>query len=168
MLHSYTQLQQQDVFFNESSIQLDGENYRTWEAGVIIGNYFYIFSPRIVGSVRTNGTGVDFYFVDVSNWTAWKTDIGQRSVLSLVYLNSDTLSAQSAQGHFSSTHLGEDAWIVVLVNDKYPNVNSASVDVNITFQYVDLFSFCAFIAGLAMLGIAIVRLIMVTRKKGHL
>ena len=165
--YSYTQLQQQDVLFNENSIQLEGENYRTWEANVIIGNYFYISSPRIVGSVSTNGTGVDFYLVDVSNWTAWQTDIGQRSALSIVHLNVDALSSQSTQKQFSSANLGEDAWIVILVNDEYPQVNSASVNVTIAFRYNSLFSAWAFIAGLAMLGIAIVRLIVITRRKAH-
>jgi hypothetical protein len=60
-----------------------------------------------------------------------------------------------------------DDYIVVLVNDEYPNVNSASVNVSITFQYISLFNFLAFIADLAMLGIAIVSalLIMITRRK---
>ena len=72
---------------------------------------------------------------------------------------------QSAQGQFFFTNLGDWAWIIVLVNDEYPNVNSATVHVNITFQYIFLFNFCAFIAGLVMLGIAIVLLTVMIRRK---
>lgn len=165
--YSYTQLQQQDALFKENSIQLDGYSNRTWQASVIIGNYFYIFSPRIVGSASSNGTGVDFYLVDNTNWKSWMTDVGRRSALSVIYLNSDALSSQSSQGRFSFTNLDEDLWIVVLVNDEYPNVNNASVDVNITFQYVSMFSFLAFIAGLVMLSIAILLLAVMTRRKVH-
>jgi hypothetical protein len=165
--YSYTQLQQEDVLFYENSMQLDGESYRAWQAGVIIGNYFYIFSPKIVGSVDIVGTGVDFYLVDYTSWDSWKTEIKRRSALSVVYLNSDALSSQSAQGQFSFTNLDQDLWIIVLVNSEYPNPNNANVHVNITFQYISLFNFCAFVAGLAMLGIAIVSLLVMTRRKAQ-
>lgn len=162
--YSYTQLQQEDVMFNDS-IQVDDYSNRTWQASLIPGNLFYVFTPRIVGSVSSNGTGADFYLVDYANWDSWTTDIGRRSALSVVYLNSDMLSSQSAQRQFSFTNLSEFLWIIVLVNDEYPNVNNATVHVNITFQYISLFNFCAFIAGLVMLGIAIVLLIVMIRRK---
>ena len=166
--YSYIKLQQVDVLFNENSIQLGGYSYLTWQANLgDPGNYFIIGSPRIVGGVGSVGTGVDFYLVNDTNWNLWSTDTGLRSALSAVYLNSDAVSSQSAQGQFSFTPATLDSYIVVLVNDEYPNVNSASLNVNITFQYISLFNFLAFIAGLAMLGIAIVSalLIMITRRK---
>jgi hypothetical protein len=151
--YSCTQLQKEDVLFNYNSIQLGGQSYKTWQVGLIPGNYFYVFTPRIVGSVGSVGTGVDFYLVNFTNYHLWTNETGLRSALSVVHLNSSLLSSQSG-GQFS-TNMGEWAWIVILVNDEYPNVNSASVHANIIFEYISLFNFCAFIAGLAMLGIAI-------------
>ena len=63
---------------------------------------------------------------------------------------------------------GTNGYIVALVNDGYPNVNSARVYVNIAFQYISPFDFCAFIAGLAMLGTAIVGLIVMALRKVQL
>lgn len=160
--YSYTHLEQRDALFNQKSMQLDGQSYRTWQANLEApGNYFIIFSPKIVGSVTSNGTNVEFYLVNDTNWDLWMTDMGQRSTLSVVDL-------YPAQGQFSFIPPNFDSYIVVLVNHEYPNVNNVSVDVDITFHYVSLFSFCAFIAGLVMLGIAIVILTAMTRRSSTL
>jgi len=136
--YSFLHLQQQDVLLNENSIQVDGQSYLTWQAGVIPGNVFSIFSLQIVGNVSSVGTGVDFYLVDANNYPSWTTDIGQRSALAVVHLNSDALSSQSAQDRFSFTPLNWSwLYIVVLVNDEYPNQNNASVNVSLALRYTN-------------------------------
>ena len=153
----FLHLQQQDVLFNANSIQLTGQSYLTWQAGAIPDNVFSIFSLQIVGDVSSVGSGVDFYLVDANNYPSWTTDIGQRSTLSVVHLNSNALSSQSAQDRFSFTPLNWSwLYIVVLVNDDYPNAINASVNVSIILRYTNLFSFVGFIAGLTILSIAVV------------
>ena len=164
--YSYTQLQQKDVLFDENSIRLGGQSYQTWEVGYIPGNIFNIFTLRMIGSVDSVGTGVDFYLVNDTNWNSWSTDIGLRSALSVVHLNSDVLSSQSG-GQFSLAAPLNNGDIIVLVNNEYPNVNNASVNVNIALQYTSLFNFCDFVAGLVLLGIAIVLLTVMIRKKAR-
>jgi hypothetical protein len=154
--YSYTHLQEEDVIFNENSLQVDGQSYGTWQANIIPGNVFSIFSVQIVGNVSSVGTGVDFYLVNETNYPSWTTNIGQRSAFSVVHLNSDALSSQSAQERFSFTPSSFDSYIVVLVNDGYPNANGASVNVSLALRYTNEFSFGGFIAGLAMLSIALV------------
>jgi hypothetical protein len=165
--YSYPQLQQEDALFARDSIQLGANSNSTYWIDFLNDNILSV-SPRIVGRVGSVGTGVDFYLVKYDNWDSWKTDTEQRSALSLVYLNSDVLSSQSAQGQFSFVAPHAYLYIVVFINEKYPAANNASVHVNISLQDISLPNFCAFIAGLAMLTLTIVLLIVMVRRKEQL
>jgi len=165
--YCYTQLQQNVTLFNENSMQLDGQSYRDWLAnGLTLDGYLYVGSTRVVGSVSSVGTGVDFYLVNSTGWPSVMADMGLRSTLSWVHLNSSVLSSQSG-GRFSFNPRWSDYYVIVLVNDEYPDVNNASVNVNITFQYTDLFSFGGFIFGLVILGFAIVLLTLMKLRKAR-
>jgi hypothetical protein len=164
--YSYTQLQRQDVLFDQSSIQLDGQSYVGYEIAMYV-NLNGKFAPRIIGGVGSVGCCVDFYLINDTSWNSWSTNQSLRSAVSTVHLNATAVSSQSTEGQFSFTPSASTGYSVVFVNDKYPSANNASVHAKISLQYVSLDSLYGLVAGLVMLGTAFVLLRVTTRRKAH-
>jgi hypothetical protein len=160
--YSYTQLQGQDVLFDQNSIQLDGHSYLGYE---IIAKLDGKFAPSVVGGVGSVGYGVDFFLVNETSWNSWSTNPGLRSILSTVHLNATAVSSQSVEGQFSFSPPVSAGYSAVFVNDEYPSANNASLHATITLQYMILNSLYAMMAGLVTLAIGFVLLILTTRRK---
>jgi NAD-dependent SIR2 family protein deacetylase len=67
-VYSYTQLQGQDVLFNQDSILIDGHIYIGYE---IIVNLDGKFALKVIGGVGSIESGVDFYLVNDTSWNSW-------------------------------------------------------------------------------------------------
>lgn len=165
-VYSYTQLQGQDVLFNQDSILLDGHIYLGYE---IIVNLDGKFAPIVNGGVGSVGNGVDFYLVNDTSWNSWSTNPESRSAFSIVHLNATAVSSQFLnEGQFSFVPSATAAYSAVFVNDEYPSASYASVHATITLQYMYLNCLYGLVAGLVIIGAGFV-LLMVTalRKAQH-
>ena len=163
-VYSYTQLQGQDVPFNQDSILIDGHSYAGYE---IIVNLDGKFAPRVIGGVGSVGSGVDFYLVNYTSWNSWSTNPESRSAFSMVHLNATAVSSQSAEGQFSFVPSANAGYSAVFVNDEYPSASNASVHATITLQYIYLNCLYGLVGGLVMLGAGFVLLIVTARRKAQ-
>lgn len=163
-VYSYTQLQGQDVLFNQDSIVIEGHVYVGYE---IIVNLEGKFAPRVIGGVGSVGSGVDFYLVNDTSWNSWSTNPELRSALSMVHLNATAVSSQSAEGQFSFVPSANAGYSAVFVNYEYPSANNASVHAAITLQYIYLNCLYSLVGGLVTLGAGFALLIMTARRKAR-
>jgi hypothetical protein len=164
-VYSYTQLQGQDVLFNQDSIPINGNIYVGYE---MIVNLDGKFAPRVIGGVGSVGSGVDFYLVNYTSWNSWSTNPESRSAFSMVHLNATAVSSQFlTEGQFSFVPSTSAGYSAVFVNDEYPSVSNASVHATITLQYMYLNSLYGSVGGLVMLGAGFVLLIVTARRKAQ-
>ena len=162
-VYSYTQLQGQDVLFNQDSILIDGHIYIGYE---IIVNLDGKFALKVIGGVGSIESGVDFYLVNDTSWNSWSTNPESRSAFSMVHLNATAVSSQFlTEGQFSLVPSANAGYSAVFVNDEYPSASKASVHATITPQYTYLNFLYGLAGGLVMLGAGFVLLIATARRK---
>jgi hypothetical protein len=164
-VYSYTQLQGQDVIFNQDSIQINGDIYFAYE---VIVNLDGKSAPRVIGGVGSVGSGVDFYLVNYTSRNSWSTNPESRSAFSMVHLNATAVSSQLlTEDQFSFVPPTSAGYSAVFVNDEYPSASNTSVHATIILHYIYLNSLYGLIGGLVMLGAGFVLLIVTARRKAQ-
>lgn len=161
-LYSYTRLQGQAILFDQNSIELNEHSYLGFEVSVNLDGKF---ESKVTGGVGSVGDAVDFYLVNDTSWNSWSTEPASRSELSTVYLNATAVSSQSIEGEFSFNPKVSTGYSVVFVNDKYPNINNASIHATITLQYISTDYLYAMAIGLVVTASGFILLVMTRIRK---